>query len=192
VASVMSPRTTSQFRPSKLRRGLVDRASTRTARPRASNRRATAEPTKPVAPVTRIRSPGCIKLGLGKAWFCSRTARGDTQGADLLPLPPASSPPLTPKEYLHILRFPNQTDNSRSPESTVRTVALSIAVPSSTSQRPDLLNHGKQKSGQPEQKHPVQSLQSTHKLPLLFQKEVHVAVACHCAERIEHRRPGVG
>src|SRR5260370_25115538 len=44
---------------------------------------------------------------------------------DLLPLPPAFSPPpslgkrpyeLTPKEYLHILRFPNQTDNSRPPE----------------------------------------------------------------------------
>jgi hypothetical protein len=29
-------------------------------------------------------------------------------------------------------------------------------------------------------------------LPLLFQEEVCAAVACHCAERIEHRNLDVG
>ena len=71
----------------------------------------------------------------------------------------------------------------------MRNLALSPPASPSASQRPDLLNHGEQNGGcQPEQKHPVQRLKSTHQLPLLFQKKVRVAVACHCAERIEHRR----
>ena len=46
---------------------------------------------------------------------------------------------------------------------TVRNLALSLPVSPSASQRPDLLDQGEQKGGcQPEQKHPVQRLQSTH------------------------------
>ena len=46
---------------------------------------------------------------------------------------------------------------------------LSLPVPPSASQRPDLLDQGEQKGGgQPEEKHPVQRLKSTHHLPLLI------------------------
>ena len=51
----------------------------------------------------------------------------------------------------------------------VKSLALSFLASPPASQRPDLLNHGEHKgSGQPEQQHPIQSLKSTHQLPLLF------------------------
>src|SRR6185312_7462575 len=51
------PVTGSTASPAILRRSLVGRTSTRTWWPSATSARATAAPTKPVAPVTRIRSP---------------------------------------------------------------------------------------------------------------------------------------
>ena len=44
-------------------RGLDGRASTRTVSPRSTSARSTAEPTKPVAPVTRMGSPEGKLLG---------------------------------------------------------------------------------------------------------------------------------
>ncbi len=59
--SVRSPVTISASRPARLRRSLDGRVSRRKVWPRAARARATAEPTKPVAPVTRvvITTPFC-------------------------------------------------------------------------------------------------------------------------------------
>src|SRR5690242_1202749 len=58
----MSPSAISLGKPARFPRGLPARASTRTPNPRAAAARATAEPTKPVAPVTSTRSPGTMAL----------------------------------------------------------------------------------------------------------------------------------
>src|SRR5690349_17884604 len=47
-------------RPARWKRGLVGRTRARTENPRPSSLRATAEPTKPLAPVTRTLSPALI------------------------------------------------------------------------------------------------------------------------------------
>src|SRR5207302_5031066 len=51
----MSPSTVSTSSPARLVRGLEARASTRTAYPALMSARTTADPTKPVAPVTSTR-----------------------------------------------------------------------------------------------------------------------------------------
>src|SRR5580700_2029041 len=52
----MSPSAISKALPSRFVRGLEGLTSARTRSPRAASKRATAEPTKPDAPVTRTRS----------------------------------------------------------------------------------------------------------------------------------------
>src|SRR6202030_4669301 len=54
------PSATSTASPSRLRRSLRGRASTRTGWPALTTARATAEPTNPVAPVTRHRPDGSV------------------------------------------------------------------------------------------------------------------------------------
>ena len=64
---------------------------------------------------------------------------------------------------------------------------------SSVSQRQNPPHHGEQKGGgEPEQKHSVQCFQSTRQLPMTFQVQVRVALACDGVERKEHRRFVVG
>ena len=68
-----------------------------------------------------------------------------------------------------------------------------ILLVSSVSQRRNPMHHGEQKGGgQPEQKHSVQSLQSGHQLPMTFQIQLRVTVACEGVERKEHRRLVLG
>jgi hypothetical protein len=129
-----------------------------------------------------VASPGPRVLGQTGCRVPARTL-DRRRAPELRPLPPALSPPFsfgkgscefTPNEDLHIYdskirRIILVRVNSTIPR--VGNLALSLPAPSSAAQRPDLLNHGEQKGGgQPEQKHPIQRLQSTHELPLLFQK----------------------
>src|SRR5215475_8070799 len=56
AGSRMSPSTSSRSSPARLPRGLSGRTRARTRWPAAMSARATAEPTKPLAPVTRVGS----------------------------------------------------------------------------------------------------------------------------------------
>src|SRR5690349_2851478 len=87
--SVRSPATTSQSSCARLFRGLLARASARTFTPRSTSARATADPRKPVAPVTNTQSPACrtalIGLSLDRPllWPKSRDEEeGPRQGRD--------------------------------------------------------------------------------------------------------------
>ena len=70
---------------------------------------------------------------------------------------------------------------------------LAVAMMVSAADRPYSLDHCEQKRGsQPEQQHPVQSLQRAHQLPAIFQEQRGVTVTRHRADRVEHRRPASG
>ena len=69
AGSAMSPTTISASSSARLPRGLEARASRRKRAPLACSARATADPTKPDAPVTRTRSPpsSLAPIALGSA-----------------------------------------------------------------------------------------------------------------------------
>src|SRR5215831_11396560 len=89
AASSRSPSANSMSRPARWKRGLVGRTRVRTEKPRSSSLRATAEPTKPLAPVTRTLSPALIGVALGEsevdrvaAWGRSTGGRFGYKGCD--------------------------------------------------------------------------------------------------------------
>src|SRR5690242_16978001 len=93
AGSSRSPSANAMSRPARWKRGLVGRTRARTAKPRATSLRATAEPTKPLAPVTRTVSPALIGPdprragqggGSGTAWGRSTGPRFGYKGGQLL------------------------------------------------------------------------------------------------------------
>src|ERR1043166_10184926 len=96
AGSSRSPEANSMSRPARWKRGLVGRTRARTANPRSRSLRATAEPTKPLAPVTRTVSPVLIGpalregseggkgAGSGMAWGRSTGPRFGYKGGQLL------------------------------------------------------------------------------------------------------------
>src|SRR5579883_1229402 len=65
--SVRSPGTISQWSCARLSRRLLARARARTFTPRVTSARATADPRKPVAPVTRTQSTACRAVLIGRS-----------------------------------------------------------------------------------------------------------------------------